>query len=114
MGALALALGGTLASASPAVAEPTTCFNWTYHPDRYTGGGISFQDGTAIRRGPYAECALTGGRGYPGHGIDVHCYATNGNGVNWIYVRNTTTGGAGWANPSFLNGDLSVVPRCYQ
>jgi hypothetical protein len=69
MGALALTLGGMLVSASPAAAEPTYCNGWTTHPDKYTGGGISF--------------------------------------------RNTTTGGVGWANPSFLNGNLSGVPHCY-
>ena len=55
------------------------------------------------------------GRGYPSHGIDVHCNVKNSNGVVWIHVRDTPTAVAGWAAASTLYPtapDASVLP-CY-
>lgn len=72
---------------------------------------MRFADGTAIRRGPYLECAALG-RGYPGHNIDVHCGVYNANGVAWVFVRDTTTGVKGWVKASALRG-AAYIPNCY-
>lgn len=115
MSALALTLGGLLVSASPAAAaDPAHCKYWGTPADEYSAGGIDFRDGTAIRTGPYTDCAIVG-RGYPSQGIDVHCFVTNSNGAHWVYVRNLSTGKAGWSRDDALQASPSTpaIPRCY-
>jgi|GEM_PF-6504761 len=60
-------------------------------------------------RGAAANSAF--GRGYPSHGIDVYCFVINTNGNFWRYVRDTTTGVAGWAADSAINQPLGTVSR---
>jgi hypothetical protein len=112
-GAVVLALGGALvASASPAAADDAQCYGYNTHPDLHHSGGIAFENGTAIRRGPFNVCDALG-RGYATHGIDVYCYIRNSNGVYWDYVRDTTTGVAGWAAQSALTISSTAIANCY-
>jgi hypothetical protein len=112
MGALALALGGVVVSASPAAADPSHCYGWDTHPNLYNSGGISFLDGTNIRRGPYTDCDVLG-LGYPSHGIDVHCYIVNSNDYLWVYLVDTTTGVQGWSRLDSINWVSGAIPRCF-
>jgi hypothetical protein len=102
---LALGLTGlVLVPATPAAAaEPAHCnqAQWNTHPDLYSGGGISFANGTAIRDAGYTDCSRNG-LGYPTQGINVHCAEPNDNGLLWLYVVDTTTGVAGWAREDAL------------
>ena len=111
MGALALTLGGLLATAAPAAADQAHCSGWTTHPDLYSAGGISFKDGTNIRRGPYTDCDSFG-LGYHSQGIDVHCGRLNSSGYLWVYLEDTSTGVAGWSRIDALNWDGSPIPDC--
>jgi hypothetical protein len=74
-------------------------------------GDWRFGDGTAIRRGPFTDCDILG-RGYRTQGIDVHCHVYNTNGVLWVYVRDTTTGVAGWARGDTIFGGTQTG-SCY-
>ncbi|MBO0870450.1 MAG: hypothetical protein J2P15_17990 [Micromonosporaceae bacterium] len=114
LGALALTVGGLLVvSAGPAAADPAHCSGWNTHPDIYNSGGISFQNGTNIRSGPYTDCTVRGD-GYPSQGINVHCFVVNANGYVWFYVVDTSTGVQGWSRIDALNFSKSVtVPDCY-
>ena len=112
MGTVALTLGGVLVSAAPAAADPAHCYGWGTHPDLYSAGGIAFANGTNIRRGPYTDCDSFG-LGYPSHGIDVHCYVQNSSGNYWVYLRDTTTGVAGWSRLDALSWNGSPIPWCY-
>ena len=113
-GALALTLGGLLATAGPASADPAHCYGWS-HGNYYSGGGISFLSGeTQIRRGPYIDCDALG-TGFASQGINVHCSVENSNSTYWLYVVDTTTGKAGWSAWSALDHSgvsLSNVPGC--
>ena len=80
-------------------------------PDRYFAMGISFKDGTAIYRGPWNDCVILG-RGYPVQTIDVHCKYYNGSN-DFVYLRDTSTGVAGWSRLDTLNWDGSFIPNCY-
>ncbi len=111
MSALALTLGGSALTASPAAADPAHCYGWNTHPDLHSSGGFSFGNGTAIRRGPYTDCDALG-RGYPSHGIDVHCYVRNSNGVYWVYLRNLSTGVNGWSQYDALNPVGTGIANC--
>jgi hypothetical protein len=112
LGALVLAVGGSVAAASPAAADLAHCYNWNTHPDRYTAGEIRFTNGTYIRRGPWMDCDGLG-LGYPNDGIDVHCSVNNG-GYLWYFVRDTSTGIAGWARRDTLAFyGITTVPGCY-
>jgi hypothetical protein len=114
MGALALTVGGLLATAGPAAADNAHCYGWS-QGDYYSGGGVSFQTGTNIRRGPYTDCDAFG-EGFPSQGINVHCSVENSNSTYWVYVVDTSTGVAGWAAWSALNHTvgLSNIPGCPQ
>jgi hypothetical protein len=106
---LALTVAGTLVALTPAGPASAHCSGHGTHPDMYNGGAVSFANGTRIHAYPHIDCA-TNGLGYPSHGIDVHCYTyTN---AYWIFVRNTTTGVAGWARLDALNlpGSEIVAP----
>lgn len=113
MGALALTLGGLLATASPAAADPAHCSGWGTHPDYYNSGGISFKDGTYIRTGPYTDCTALG-LGYHSQSINVHCAEYNNNNVLWVYLVDTSTGVAGWSAMSALNWDGGFIAFCVQ
>lgn len=108
--AMALASTALVAGATAAAADPAHCNGWNDHPDRYSAGGISFGDGTAIRRGPFTDCDALG-LGYSGQGIDVHCQVLNPNGMRWAFVRNTTTGVNGWVRQDAIRGG-GPVPLC--
>ena len=110
-GALALALGGLLAAASPAAADPAHCSGWSTHPDVYSSGGFSFGNGTYIRTGPYTDCTALG-LGYSSQGIDVHCARVNSNNYVWVYLEDTTTGTAGWSRIDALNWNGSAIRDC--
>jgi hypothetical protein len=108
--AMMLAITGVavVGSASPAYAH---CSGHGTHPDLYSGGGISWGDGTAIRSHPHIDCDPPLGRGYPGQGIDVHCAVHTG--ADWVYARNTSTGINGWSREDALNVPNPVfVPVC--
>lgn len=107
---MALAATTLVIAAAPASADPAHCSGWNNHPDRYSAGGISFANGTALRRGPYTDCDALG-RAYPSHGIDVHCQVLNSNGVRWAFVRDTTTGVNGWVSQNAIQGG-GPVPMC--
>lgn len=109
-GTVALALGGLTATAGPVAADQAHCYNWDTHPDKYSAGGVSFKNGTYIRRGPFLDCDGLG-LGYPNHGIDVHCIVYNGS-TYWLYVRDTTTGVNGWARLDTVNWDGSFIDSC--
>jgi hypothetical protein len=111
MGALALTVAGLVAGAGPASADQAHCYGWNTHPDLYSGGGVSFKDGTNIRRGPYKDCDILG-EGFPSQGINVHCFDTNNNDYSWMYVVDTTTGVAGWVRWDAVNWDGSFIPVC--
>ena len=113
MGALALTLGGLLATASPAAADPAHCSGWNTHPDFYNAGGIHFKSGTYIRRGPYSDCTALG-QGFPSQGINVHCGIVNSDGYLWFYLVDTSTGVAGWSRYDAVNWDGSPVADCYK
>jgi len=107
--AMTLAVTGlvVVGPASPAFAH---CGGHSTHPDRYNGGGISWANGTFIHRYPHIDC-VTDGQGFPGQGIDVHCAVITG--TAWLYVRNTSTGVAGWARHDALRISGTVtVPFC--
>lgn len=111
-GALVVALGGLVAGAGPAAADDAHCYGYGTHPDMTHSGGLTFGNGTAIRRGPFTDCDAFG-RGYPSHGIDVYCFIRNSNGVKWAYVRDTTTGVAGWAAESTITyASGSYIVQC--
>lgn len=94
-GALAFAVGGLLVPASPAGAH---CSGHGIHPDRYSGGGIQFKEGTRIRAYPHkSSCSTVLGLGYPGHGIDVHCAVKTSDLYVWFFLVDTTTGARGWS-----------------
>src|SRR5262245_40190249 len=103
---LVLGLTGLLfGPASPAAAaEPAHCSQTrsNTHPYLDSDGGIHFANGTSIRDAGYTDCTRLG-LGYPNHGIDVHCAVPNDNGLLWLYVRDTTTGVAGWARQDALD-----------
>ena len=105
---LAMMVGGLVfAAASPASAH---CSGHGTHPDLYSAGGISWGNGTAIRRQPHIGCPALG-RGYPNQGIDVHCAVTTG--ADWVYARDTSTGINGWAREDALRIDgVRYVPYC--
>lgn len=111
MGALALALGGLLAGASPATALPAHCSGWGTHPDLHTSGGFEFGNGTYIWSAPYTDCTSLG-QGYATHGIDVHCAKVNDNNLLWVYLRNTTTGKAGWSRIDALYWNGTAIADC--
>jgi hypothetical protein len=102
---LSLALFGAVAPASPASAH---CGGHGTHPDLYGGGGISFKNGTNIRRYPHTNCA-SDGPGCPSQGIDVHCATETGS--LWLFVRNTSTGVSGWSRFDALNYAFTVTIR---
>ena len=110
-GALTLALGGLLANASPAAADPAHCSGWGTHPDVYSAGGFSFLNGTNIHAGPYTDCTAVG-QGFPSQGIDVHCARVNGSGNLWIYLEDTSTGKAGWSRIDALSWNGSAIRDC--
>ena len=113
MSALGLTLGGLLVSASPAGAEPAHCSWWNNSiRDLYTAGGIYFKDGAPIRTGAVSECNIVGS-GSSNHGIDIHCRVKNDQGANWIHLRDTTTGVAGWSRADSLSGPATSVPNCF-
>jgi hypothetical protein len=111
MGALTLTMGGLLASASPAAADPAHCSGWGTHPDLYHSGGISFGNGTYIFSAPYTDCTAVG-QGYPSQGIDAHCARVNSSGYLWVYLQDTSTGVAGWSRIDALHWDGSPIPDC--
>lgn len=113
VGALAAGSIGAVSApqAGAVVADEAHCYGWTTHPDRWSGGNVSFRDGAAIRRGPYTDCTSFG-LGYAGHGIDVHCVVTNANRVEWFWVRNTTTGVSGWVSENALSFGAVLIPGC--
>lgn len=111
MGALTLTLGGLLASAGQAAADPAHCSGWGTHPDLYSAGGFSFGNGTYIWSAPYTDCTALG-QGYPSQGIDVNCARVNSNGNLWIYLRDTSTGKAGWSRIDALYWDGSAIEDC--
>lgn len=105
-GAAVLAAGAlTIApmTAGTAVAA-THCTDakWDEHPDLISTGGFSFTNGTKIRTGGYTDCTPIG-EGQAADGIDVNCARINDNGVEWWYVRDTSTGKAGWVRRSDMN-----------
>jgi hypothetical protein len=111
IGALVLALGGLVVSAGPAAADQADCYGWDTHPDLYHAGGVHFLNGTYIRRGPFLHCDGLG-LGYPSHGIDVNCFVVNDNGYIWLYLRDTTTGVAGWSRLDTVSWDGSTLYSC--
>jgi hypothetical protein len=112
---LSLAAAVTLAITGLVVAGPASpafahCGGHDTHPDRYSGGGVSWGDGTYIRRYPHVDC-VADGQGFPAQGIDVHCGVVTG--TLWLYVRNTSTGVAGWARYDALRiSGTVVIPAC--
>ncbi len=110
LGGFALAIGGLLVPATPAAAAPAHCSGWNTHPDVYNKGDIVFGNGTYMRTGPYTDCPANG-QGYPGHGLDAHCFVSNANNVAWIWVDDTTTGERGWAQANALHytGDGTIA-----
>lgn len=112
MGALALTMGGLLATAGPAAADPAHCSGWGTHPDYYSSGGIHFLNGTNIHTGPYTDCNIVGD-GYSSQGINAHCGVTNDSNYLWVYVVDTSTGKAGWARIDALSWDGSRLDDCY-
>jgi hypothetical protein len=92
--AFGLVLAGSLLALAPASPASAHCSGHGTHPDAYSGGDISFGNGTHIRAYPHIGCDSRG-LGYPGQGIDVHCAVVTTN--LWFFVRNTTTGVNGWA-----------------
>lgn len=113
LAAVFLTLGGLAVSAGPAAADPASCYGWNTHPDVTHTGGVSFGNGTNIRRGPDTSCD-SHGLGYPSHGIDVHCHVYNASGYGWAYVRNLTTGVSGWARINTLNVSPSAgIGECW-
>jgi hypothetical protein len=107
---------GALTAISP-MAGPAVAANhcnqarWDVHPDLISTGGFSFGEGTHMRTGGYTDCP-SNGQGYPGHSIDVHCRTLNDNGLWWVYVRDTTTGKAGWSRADALYTAGYVPPTC--
>ncbi|MFG3708998.1 hypothetical protein ACGF7U_30315 [Micromonospora sp. NPDC047670] len=98
--ALALVTSGSVLALMPASPASAHCSGHGTHPDLYSGGAISFGNGTNIRAYPHVDCGSRG-LGYPSQGIDVHC-ATYTNAL-WIFLRNTTTGVNGWSRLDALN-----------
>lgn len=98
--ALALVVAGSALALTPASPASAHCSGHGTHPDLYSGGAISFGNGTNIRSYPHTDCDSRG-LGYPSHGIDVHCATLTG--ALWIFLRDTTTGTNGWARLDALN-----------
>ena len=110
---VALSAAGMVVSAGPAAADPARCGGWGTPADIFSSGGFSFKSGgTALYRGPYDDCQILW-YGQPGHGIDVHCYLQNSFGSLFFYVRDTSTGGAGWAKNGQINWDGTPIAPCY-
>ncbi|MEO7261823.1 MAG: hypothetical protein ABI047_11300 [Jatrophihabitantaceae bacterium] len=113
VGTVALTLGGLLVSAGPAAADPARCSGWSAPADTSEGGGFSFKNVTPIYRGPYNDCAAFF-PGVSGHGIDIHCYYQNTFGTVFMYLRDTSTGVAGWSRLDDLNSSGGpVIHYCY-
>lgn len=94
IGGLALGLTMTVASPEPASAD---CSHGN-HPDRYSGGRITYGNNANIRVGPHVRCRSIG-FGQRSHNVDVHCVAhngTSGNTRHWLWIRNLSTNRAGW------------------
>ncbi|MBO4206078.1 hypothetical protein [Micromonospora echinofusca] len=107
--ALAFVVSGSMVALVPATPASAHCDGHGTHPDLYSGGGISWGNGTYIRAYPHRDCQAHG-QGYPGQGIDVHC-ATYTNEL-WFFVRNTTTGVNGWARRDALNYSSVFIADC--
>ena len=100
-------VGGVLV---PATAASAHCSGHGTHPDVYSAGGISFANGTNIRRFPHtSDCSDILGQGFPSQGIDVHCAVETGS--LWLFVRNTSTGINGWARFDVLRYAMTIVIR---
>ncbi|TDC43802.1 hypothetical protein [Micromonospora sp. KC213] len=104
--ALALVMSGSVLALMPASPASAHCAGHGHHPDLYSGGGISWGEGTYIRAYPHRDCQSQG-QGYPGQGIDVHCATLTGD--LWFYVRNTTTGINGWSRRDALRFSQTVT-----
>lgn len=99
-------------SASTPDARHCTAAKWDSHPDRIHTGKFRFGNGTRLRTAGYNDCTVVG-LAYPSHRIDVHCSRKNDNGVWWVYVRDVTTGKAGWASyASVYTTGTRLPPRC--
>jgi hypothetical protein len=107
--ALGLVLAGSLLALTPASPASAHCSGHGTHPDVYSGGGVSFGNGTNIRQQPHIGCT-SHGLGYPSHGIDVHCVSVTGS--VWLFVRNTTTGVNGWARHDSLRISYARIRDC--
>lgn len=119
-GTVALTLGTLLVPAGPAAADPARCGGWAAPRDVYEGGYFSFRSvafgGTPLHRGPYDDCQVVN-VAFAGQGIDVHCYIVNQEfGTPFFYVRNTSTGYAGWAKIGEIiwNTGGPMISGCYQ
>jgi hypothetical protein len=106
MAASALTIG-PLTMGSAEAATHCTQAKWDIHPDLISTGGFSFTNGTKIRTGGFADCTAVG-EGQAAHEIDVHCARINDNNVEWWYVRDVSTGKAGWVARSDMN--YAVLP----
>ncbi|MEV0941505.1 hypothetical protein [Micromonospora wenchangensis] len=104
--ALTLAVSGSVLALIPASPASAHCDGHGQHPDLYSGGGISWGDGTFIRAYPHQDCQPKG-QGYPNQNIDVHCATLTGD--LWFFVRNTSTGINGWARRDALRFSQSVT-----
>jgi len=100
-------IGGVLVPASSASAH---CSGHGTHPDVYSAGGISWANGTNIRRFPHtSDCSTILGQGFPSQGIDVHCAVETGS--LWLFARNTSTGINGWSRFDALNYAHDIIIR---
>lgn len=105
---VAASVGALVLSASPASAACGTAAP----PDLDSRAYTTAFDGTYvnIRTGPHTSCTSVG-QGQLNHVVDYHCYA-RGDGVtrpgvgtyySWTYLRDVTTGKAGWVSDTLLD-----------
>jgi hypothetical protein len=104
IGLAALGIGTTTAAAGTTTATPAgvavaaSC-GWT--PASNSGAvGTFTADGVNIHTGNDVGCPASGA-GYSGQTVDIRCW-WNGNGYDWYYITDESTGVTGWAVRTYL------------
>lgn len=109
----ALALGIMATPAQPAGAAATvtvTCGNANWpHSNIDSGSGRTTTD-AAVHTGPYGECLVTGTLS-AGAQVSYDCYAVNGYGNTWTWVRDMNGSSIGWVYDAYLD-DNGATTHC--
>lgn len=94
------------ATTNAAIVAPQFSCGWTPANDSGAPGTFT-ADGVNIHDGNDTGCTVEG-EGYTGQTLDIRCF-WNGNGYEWFYVTDETTGVTGWAVRNYIAITASPV-----